>query len=153
MKCLIIYKSIHHGNTKKIAEVLAKELKAQLLEVEKFEINDFEKFDLIGFGSGIYLWRHHSKLLKLVDKLPYMKKNVFIFSTSGAHFRDFKKNHKILRKKLLTKGYKIIGEFNCLGWDTFGPLKILGGINKGHPNLADFKKAQKFAKRIKRIIK
>jgi len=149
MKSLIIYKSVHHGNTRKIAKVMVQELKAQLLEVEEVKIDDLINYDLIGFGSGIYLWRHHKSLLNLVEKMPPLKKKVFIFSTSGAGFRDMKKNHQVLREKLLNKGYKVIDEFNCLGWDTVGPLKIFGGINKGHPNKEDLEKARKFVRRIK----
>ncbi len=31
------------------------------------------------------------------------------------------------------KEAKILGEYGCFGFDTFGPFKIVGGIKKGHP--------------------
>ena len=31
---------------------------------------DIEKYDLIGFGSGIYFGKHHKKLLKFIDEIP-----------------------------------------------------------------------------------
>ncbi len=150
MRTVIIYKSIHHENTKKIAQVLGKELNAKILEVENFK-EDLNKFDLIGFGSGIYAWRHHQKILDFVDNLPNLKgKKAFIFSTSGARFL-IGRAHIPLKNRLLKKGFEVVGEFNCLGWDTFGPLKLFGGINKGRPNEADFHKAEKFAKKLKNI--
>jgi len=45
-----------------------------------------------------------------------------------------------------------VGEFNCLGWDNVGPLKFIGGINKGRPNENDIKKAKEFAKMMKGLV-
>jgi len=47
------------------------------------------------------------------------------------------------------KEFNIIGEFNCLGFDYNGPLKLIGGINKGRPNKRDIQKARLFAKSLK----
>ena len=54
MKILIIYKSIHLGSTKKIAETLGRIMTADVIEANEFDINNFDNYDLIGFGSGIY---------------------------------------------------------------------------------------------------
>lgn len=35
---------------------------------------------------------------------------------------------------VLHKQYEIWGEYSCLGFDTFGPFKLFGGIAKGHPS-------------------
>jgi len=149
MKTLIIYKSIHHGNTKKIAEVMAKELEADLVELDQAKNYNFADYDLIGFGSGIYMWRHHKALLKFTDELPNMNKNAFIFSTSGAGMNNILKNHRKLKEKLAAKGFKLIGDFTCLGWDSFGPLKLVGGLNKDRPNEEDFQSARNFANSLK----
>ena len=152
MKSLIIYKSIHHANTKKVALVLAEDLKADLVEVEKAEKYNFSEYDLIGFGSGIYMWRHHALIFKLINSLPKIEKKAFIFSTSGVSGKIILDLHKILRKKLKSKGFKIIGEFNCLGWDTFSFLKIFGGINKSRPNAKDLEAARSFSKSLKKYF-
>ena len=149
MKSLIIYKSIHHGNTKKIAEVMAKELEADLAELEQAKNYNFADYDLIGFGSGIYMWRHDKALLRFVDELPNMSKNAFVFSTSGAGMNDILKNHKKLKEKLTAKGLNLVGEFTCLGWDTVGPLKLFGGVNKDRPDEEDFQSARNFANSLK----
>ncbi|MCK5177141.1 MAG: flavodoxin, partial [Candidatus Aenigmarchaeota archaeon] len=55
----IICISIHHGNTKKIAKAMAKVLDADILEPANIDILSLDKYELIGFGSGIYGWKHH----------------------------------------------------------------------------------------------
>ena len=54
MKALIIYKSVFHGNTKKMAIAMAEVLNAKFLDVENVDIKMIEEYDLIGFGSGIF---------------------------------------------------------------------------------------------------
>ena len=150
MKVLIIYSSTHHKNTERIAQAMAEVLGADLVETQNAKAEDILNYDLIGFGSGIYMWEHHKLLLKFVDRLkPASGKKVFIFSTSGAPYG--KKHHKKLREELIKKGFNIVGEFNCLGWDTFGPLKLIGGMNKGRPNEQDIENAKNFAKELMKI--
>jgi len=141
MENLIIYISTHHGNTEKVAKTMAEILSAELVKAHDVDITALSKYDLIGFGSGIYFGKHHKSLLSLVDELPTLKnKKAFIFYTSGGVASD-----RPLKKKLLEKGFDIIGEFSCPGWDTWGPFKFFGGKNKGRPNEEDLEKARNFA--------
>jgi flavodoxin len=50
-----------------------------------------------------------------------------------------------LKVALSGKGFDLVGSFTCRGLDTFGPLRLIGGINKGHPNDADLTRARAFA--------
>jgi len=147
MKILIIYSSFHHQNTKKIAEAMGEELGARVVGMEEAKKENILDYDLIGFGSGIYFWKHHKELLEFVRSLRLDgSKKAFIFSTSGLPFgRVF---HWALKKELIKKGFEIVGEFNCLGWDTVGPLKFVGGINRGKPNEKDIQRAKEFAKKL-----
>lgn len=146
MRVAIVCKSIHYGNTKKVADAMARILKAKVIEPENANLDDY---DLVGFGSGIYMWKHHKSLFKLVEGLsPKKGKKAFIFSTSGGGKVLGKGAHWRLRKPLEKKGFEVIGEFNCKGLDTFGPLKLIGGVNKGHPNEEDLKNATEFAKNL-----
>jgi flavodoxin len=151
MKALIIYISVHHGNTEKVAKAMANILDAALLQVRQADANMLEQCDLIGFGSGIYFGKHHESLLDFVDKLPVLRnKKAFIFSTSGLKkiwfFHDF---DKPLEERLQRKGFDIIGEFSCRGLDTYRATRLVGGINKGRPNAQDLKQAEDFAKSLK----
>jgi len=144
MENLIIYISTHHGNTKKVAKAMAEVLNAELVKVYDVDITALSKYDLIGFGSGMYYRKPHKDLLSLVDKLPVLKnKKAFLFYTSGG---DKNNSDRKLREELLAKGFDIIGAFSCLGWDTWGPLRIFGGIYEGRPNKEDLEKARNFAK-------
>jgi flavodoxin len=151
MKAIIIYISVHHGNTERIARVIANTLEAVFLQVRDTDANMLGQYDLIGFGSGIYFGRHHKSLLDFIDKLPTMKhKKAFIFSTSGLRKIPFVHDFdKPLMKKLKRKGFDIIGEFSCRGLDTYRATKLLGGINKGRPNAGDLRQAEDFAESLK----
>lgn len=151
MKTLIICISIHYGNTKKIAKAMAEVLDADVLEPANIDVGSLDKYELIGFGSGIYGWKHHNRLLNLIDKLHNTNKKAFIFSTRGNLIRvvPLENYHKDVRNRLLKKWFEIIGEFSCLGLDTSGPLRFVGGKNKGHPDEKDLDDAKKFAKGLK----
>jgi len=126
---------------------MAKALNAKIVKSNDVNPREVGEFDLVGFGSGIYFGKHHKKLFELLDKMPtFDNKKAFIFSTRGSGLKTI--YHQSLRNKLKQKGFQIIGEFSCSGWDTFGVLKIIGGIKKGHPDKSDLKKAKKFAKSL-----
>ena len=56
---------------------------------------------------------------------------------------------KPLKEKLQRKGFDIIGEFSCRGYDTSKAAMIVGGINRDRPNAKDLKQAEEFARGIK----
>jgi len=142
LKTLIVYYSEHHGNTKKVARAMAEVLNAELLKTQDIDLGIISQHDLIGFGSGIYWGRHHKQLFDIIDKLPnQISKKAFIFSTSGAVNKSMS-FHEHLKSKLSKKGFEIIGEFSCLGFDT---AISESGINKGKPNDKDLNKAKEFA--------
>ncbi len=145
MKSIIVFQSVHKGNTKKIADALAGELGAKLVKPGEIKVNNLNDYDLIGFGSGIYFGRHHQDILDLAEKIPPSAgQKVFIFSTAGLPQLKFIW-HRALKNILEKKGFKIVSEFTCAGHDEVGPLKRIGGINKGRPNESDIDKAKQFA--------
>ena len=149
---LLILFSYHHNNTEAVAKILAKVLNAQIKTPQEIDLEDLQKYNLIGFGSGIYSEKHHKSLLDLVDKLPQVnKKKAFIFSTSATTW-ELPEKHSTLKKKLQAKGYIIVDEFNCKGFNTNSFLKILGGMNKGRPNAEDLRHAETFAQNMKQYL-
>lgn len=148
MRSLICYVSVHHGNTKKVAEAMAQELGAECIPVTDLKAKDIAPYDLIGFGSGIYFSKHHKSLLDAIDTLPPATgKKTFIFSTAGFPAGKFM-FHRALKTKLTEKGFIIAGEFSCRGLDTYKIFGTFGGMNKGHPDENDIKMAKEFAKGI-----
>ena len=147
MQALIIYTSVSHGNTEKVARAMAQVLGAALRRPSEVTSEELAAYDLIGFGSGIYFGRHHAALLALVERLPGLNKRAFLFSTRGAPILG--PCHHALKSRLWAKGWRIVGEFSCLGWDTYGCLRRIGGINKGRPNERDLARARTFAARLR----
>jgi flavodoxin len=151
-KSLVIVFSYHHGNTEKIAHTMARVLGAEVKLPGQVYPEELWQYELIGFGSGIYGATFDPSVLTLADRLSYAAgKKAFLFSTYGAPAfianREFiEKNHQEIRETLQIKGYRIIGEFGCAGWNTNSFLKIFGGLNKGRPNAEDLTNAEAFAR-------
>ena len=153
MKSLLVLFSYHHNNTEKIANVFAKVLDAQIKTPQQINPEELQEYSLIGFGSGIYGGKHHKVLLDLADKLPQVtNKKAFIFSTSGVTKKNQPEIHSPLGEKLQSKGYMIVDEFNCAGFNTNSFLKLFGGMNKGRPNAEDLKHAEEFAQNLKQNL-
>jgi flavodoxin len=154
MKSLLVLISYHHKNTEKIANVFAQVLDAEIKTPKQINLEELKEYGLVGFGSGIYDEKHHRTVLELADKLPQVTdKNAFIFSTSAIMGKDkVAKDHSTLREKLESKGYIIIDEFACKGFNTNSFMKYLGGMNKGRPNAEDLKNAKEFAQKLKQNL-
>jgi flavodoxin len=150
MKSLLILYSYHHNNTEKIANVFAQVLDAQVKTPQEVDPDELLEYDLIGFGSGIYGAEHHKHLLDLADGLPQVTdRKAFIFSTS-SNLEPLSKNHSSLREKLRSRGYVIVDEFTCAGFNTNSFMRYLGGMNKGRPNAEDLMHAKEFAHKMRR---
>ena len=139
----IVYSSTHHGNTEKVLNKIKEKFpETVLIKAGDFNPDDFNRYEAIGFASGIF----YLKFAKPVDKLferalvSGVQKLFFIY-TAGADNAGFEKT---LRKKPEQSGKICLGIFGCKGFDTFGPLKLIGGLNKGRPNEDDFKNAIDF---------
>jgi flavodoxin len=154
LKSLIVVFSYHHGNTEKIAKACAEVLGAEVKTPWQVRPEEIKEYDLVGFGSGIYSATFGGSILDLADRLPQAgTTKTFLFSTYGAPAafvgREFTgNNHSRIRGKLQAKGYAVIGEFGCAGWNTNSFLKYFGGLNKGRPNAGDLKNAETFARQM-----
>ena len=152
---LIVLESADNGATAKIARAIAGELEARIITPEQATADEIQKYDLVGFGSGIFSQRHHRALFDLADRLQvFAVKKAFIISTSGVS-RQFALDHKTddthtpLREALQKKGFSIAGEFNCEGFNDNSFLRLFGGMNKGRPNAGDIENAKRFAAELK----
>lgn len=153
-RSLIIVYSYHHKNTQKVADAIAAVLGAEVKRPQEIAPEELNGYDCIGFGSGIDSGKHYQPMLELADALPACaRQKAFIFSTS-AIFSEKKKvsDHESLREKLLSKGFSIIDEFSCKGFNTNSFLKYFGGMNKGRPNEEDLQAAKEFGLNLKQHI-
>ncbi|MDO5734466.1 MAG: flavodoxin domain-containing protein [Eubacteriales bacterium] len=140
-KIAVIFRSKHHGNTKFLLNELAREIPMDLYEVASFDKDDFSEYAAVGFASGIYAWQMDKSLYKLIDSELSLPQKVFVIYTSGMASQNLAKGFS---KKLEKKGKELLGVFGCKGHDSFGPFKVIGGINKGRPNSRDLAAAAEF---------
>ena len=150
LRTLIVCTSVHRGNTAKVARIIANTLHADVCNPSDLTKERLSHYDLIGFGSGVYFGQFHRTLRQKIIELPddplaHLK--AFVFSTAGLPFL-FRLWHWPIKYHLMRKGFDIIGEFHCRGFDTVGPLWLLGGINRQHPDNRDLEKAEVFARRL-----
>lgn len=163
VRSLVVVSSYHHKNTEKVAGVLANVLGAEVQRPQDGDPEELRGYDLVGFGSGIDSDKHYKALLDFADELPEMdQKKAFIFSTCGVPVsiagegsvkKYFAKSHSTLREKLVSRGYTIVGEFSCAGFNTNSFLGLFGGLNKGRPNAEDLSRAEEFARTLKAELK
>ncbi len=152
MKTVIVLYSYHHNNTKKIAQVFSNVLDAPIKRLEDISPDSISEYDLIGFGSGIYSDQFHPSMLEFVDQLSNESdKKAFLFSTAAISTeRKIVTDHSSIRNKLESKGYDIVGEYQCPGFNTNSFLKYLGGMNKGRPNAKDLREVEVLAGQLKK---
>ena len=144
MRSAIVYTSVHHNNTEKVARAMAGELGAEVVRTADATAETVVEADLVGFGSGIYFGAHHRVLLDFAEGLPERPEGrAFVFSTSG---RGGTGPHRKLVRILEARGYAVVGEFACKGWDTYSVFKLVGGLNKGRPDGEDLERAAAFAR-------
>ena len=152
-KSVVVLSSYHHKNTEKVAKVFAKVLDAEIKTPRQINPEELQEYRLIGFGSGIYDGKNHRDLLNLADKLPQVTNGkAFIFSTSGVAKKNQPEIHLPLIEKLQSKGYTIVDEFNCKGFNTNSFLRLFGGMNKGRPNAEDLQRAKDVAQNLKQKL-
>ena len=150
-KSIIFIYSYHHNNTRKIGDAIAAKLNASIINIKDvIEPVELETYDLVGFGSGIDSGKNYPQMLNFAEKLPVVQnKKAFIFSTSGIYTsKKMLNDHRALRDLLQNKGFTILSEFSCKGFNTNSILKYFGGINKNRPNAEDIKNAEKFAENL-----
>lgn len=146
MRTAIIYASTHHGNTKKLVDAIAKENQVDTIDIISKKDEDLSQYECIGIASGIVFSKYYPQVLEyLENKLPTGKK-VFFLHTAG----DPRENQNASAKKITDeRNCECLGTYFCKGFDTFGPFKLIGGINKKHPDQSDMDGAVRFYNGIK----
>ena len=89
---------------------------------------DLSGFDRIGFASGIYYSSFAKQVLNYAKEHLPEGKQVFFLDTCGAPRKSY---FDAFRSTTQSKNCEELGAYQCLGYDTFGPFKLVGGIAKG----------------------
>lgn len=153
MKAILVCTSVSHGNTKRIADIMGNVLSARVVAPDQLDPADLADYDLVGFGSGIFLGSFHIQLREFIESLPQEpRRKAFVYATSGLPEARFQRFSRPLVNLLQQKGFEVTGTFSCRAFDTYAPFKLVGGIRKDRPNGADLAAARLFAERLRAHI-
>ena len=144
MKTVILYASHHHGNTKKLVDAMKEQFDVSTVDIEHEKIPDVSDYDCIGFASGIDFGKVYEPIRRAAQETMCRGKAVFFLYTCGQDKGTFDAE---LRKLAKERGCEVLGSFGCKGFDTYGPWKLIGGINKNHPDNQDIMHALSFYKK------
>ena len=149
LRTVILYVSKHHGNTKKLIDaVVAAHPEIDLIDVStlgKYEYPDLSSYHIIGIASGIYYGGFDKDLRRVAQECLRDGDNVIGFMTYGG---TDKQNGRDLDGICRVKRATLVSIYGCVGYDTWGPFKLVGGVNKERPNQEDIDGAVEFYDRI-----
>lgn len=146
MKAVIVYESTHHENTWKLVQAIREKYGVDVIDVTKTESADLTKYDLIGFAAGIAFGKFYPAITKFAARCLPAGKRVFFLYTCG---RDNQRYTNAMREIAGSKDCTVAGCYSCRGYDTYGPFRLVGGINKGHPDEAEIAGAVAFFERMR----
>ena len=151
MKTMIVCTSVSHGNTRRIAGAIGEVLQTSVLAPDEVDLDALAAAELVGFGSGVFNMDLHPRMREFVASLPVRDGgNAFVFTTSGLPEPPFRRYTSRFARVLEQKGFQVVGTFACRAFDTWLPFKLVGGINKAHPDAADLDAARQFAENLAR---
>ena len=148
MKSAIIYASHHHGNTEKIVKYLAQQHEIDLICAEQIVTSDMLSYDLIGFASGIDFGKMYPCVTEAAKNVPTGKKIYALYTCA----KDQQRYGTEIEEIAVRNGCVYLGKFGCKGYNTYGPLKIIGGMNRLHPDIDDFAAANAFYEKLINIV-
>ena len=140
-QAVIIYASTHHGNTRRLVEAISDAYHIALIDATKQQDADLSGYDLIGFASGIDFGRFYRPVEEfLIKNLPKGKAVFFLYTCAktSACFTE------TMRQQAIKKNAVVLGEYGCRGFNTYGPWKLIGGMNKNHPSPEEIQGALQF---------
>ncbi|WP_336084403.1 flavodoxin family protein [Nocardia sp. SSK8] len=150
MKTVIVCKSVSHGNTRKIADVIGEVLGARIVDPGEIDAAELGGYDLVGFASGVRYMEFYPELVEFVRGLPQARgQQAFLFHTSGFPETPLRRYKRDFQALLAQKGFRVLDTFDCYGYDTWAPLMIVGGVRKGRPNAEDLAAARAFAEKLR----
>ena len=149
LRTVIVYRSKHHGNTKKLVDAIVTAYpEIDTIDVGalgKNEYPDLSPYHVIIMASGIYYGNFDKDLLRVADHCLRDGDKVVGLMTYGG---QAKFNGRDLDGVCRMKFANLLCMYGCPGFDTYGPFKLVGGMNKGRPNQEDIDGAVAFYDRL-----
>ena len=135
MNTAIVFASPHHGNTKKLLDAIASAFpEVTLIDAIRTPEPDLSGNDAVGFASGIYYSKLHKSVLRVAQERLPQGVPVFFLYTCGMRRAGYT---KAVADAAAAHGARVLGEYGALGYNTYGLLRLIGGMGKGHPDSAE----------------
>lgn len=136
VKTMILYRSKHHGNTKKIVDAIAAAYPddvdtVDVATLDKGQTVDLSEYPLVGVASGIYYGEIDRDLARVLQNSLIEGTFVFSLLTYGGESKWYGKDIDGICR---AQRANYLAGHGCAGYDTWGPFKLTGGMNKGRPN-------------------
>lgn len=141
MKMLVLYSS-SGGNTGKVAEAIASELKCDCVRVTRsgtLGAVDLDSYDLVFVGTGIHYGGPNEDIVAYLKGVSLNRSGQFaLFITWGGAGKTNQTVFAALKALLESKGQKVHSDaFSCYGGWNF--------LRRGHPNEQEIKAAKEWA--------
>ena len=144
-KTVIVYASKHHGNTFKLIKAISDKYEIEIIDAMKEAHVDLQKYDIVGFASGIDFGKFYLEIENFArENLPFQKE-VFFLYTCAMDREGFTDS---IKEIALEKDAVILGEYGCRGYNTYGPWKLIGGMNKSHPTENEIQECVNFYEKL-----
>jgi len=124
------------GNTRKVAEAIAEEVGATVLDTPGPVPAGTE---ILFLGSGVYGGKPGDALREFVERGSFSGMKVALFATSGGA-RGAEMMMEKIADDLRKKGATVLGTYHCRGKFLF--------TNRGHPDGEDLGRAKAFAREM-----
>ena len=144
-KTVIVYASKHHGNTFKLIKAISDKYEIAIIDAMKETHVDLQEYDIVGFASGIDFGKFYWEIENFArENLPFQKE-VFFLYTCAMDREGFTDSIKGIA---LEKDAVILGVYGCRGYNTYGPWKLIGGMNKSHPTKNEIQECVNFYEKL-----
>ena len=111
----------------------------------KNEYPNLHEYHLIGVATGIYYSEIDKDMARVLTNVLQPQDKVFGLMTYGGKNKWYGKDiDGICRMRQAI----FMGVYGCPGFDTWGPFKLTGGVQKGHPTAEEIKGAVDFFDKI-----
>lgn len=144
-KIVIVYSSTHHGNTYKLVKAISDKHNIEIVDATKQSTVNLDGYDVIGFASGIDFGKFYESVENFARENLPDKKQVFFLYTCAMDRSGFTDS---MRAIVSQKEGIVLGEYGCKGYNTYGPWKMIGGMNKKHPTEDEIRAAVTFFEKI-----
>ncbi len=146
MNALVVYFS-QTGNTRQVAEAVARGLSNEGCEsitvrpIEKVGPEEWRGCDIFVLGTPVFYYKEPANVRAWIRGLAARAPvPAFTFITHGGNPTN---TFRRLQKLLKPKGGRVLGSFECFGYDTY-PIYLKSFRQWGHPDAEDLASAETF---------